>query len=197
MTILKRRVNVTSWALLGACLPMAVLAARAWEPPQSAERPQSVTEISPIEDEATALSGPAGITPLSRLVDTRERPLFHVSRRPVPEALQSASPPPEEGAEAFRLVGVTVAGDTKVALLRRVSDGRVLRVREGQRIGAWRIVAIGADRLSLRGEGGTRELRLRFDRVGRSSPERRPADSFRPAAVEASESSVEDGDGAS
>jgi hypothetical protein len=101
------------------------------------------------------------------LRDMTERPLFAPSRRPPPAPAPRATEPAFVAAPAppptpdFTLLGIIRDGDRAIVLLRSRSDGRNLRVEDGDMIGGWEIAAVGAASVRLkRGDGAAHELRL-------------------------------------
>jgi hypothetical protein len=61
-------------------------------------------------------------------------PLFRPAQAPAP-------PGPAVG-ESFALVGLTGAGDVRIALLRDAADQQSFRVREGESVREWRVAEI-------------------------------------------------------
>ncbi|GJD96619.1 hypothetical protein OCOJLMKI_3842 [Methylobacterium iners] len=76
-------------------------------------------------------------------------------------------PPPD-----LRLVGVIAGADRAVAILRRQAGGPALNLKVGDTVDAWRVDAIGPDRVSLR--NGNREKTYRLFSVG-GLPSQQPA----------------------
>jgi hypothetical protein len=76
-------------------------------------------------------------------------------------------PPPD-----LRLVGVVAGADRAVAILRRQMGGPSLNLKVGDTVDAWRVDAIGPDRVSLR--DGDREKTYRLFSVG-GLPSQQPA----------------------
>jgi general secretion pathway protein N len=73
------------------------------------------------------------------------RPLFTPTRRPAPEA------PPQAAVVRgqFILLGTTVAGQTRIALLREKSSGRIHRVESGASVNGIRISQINPESVTL------------------------------------------------
>ncbi len=86
--------------------------------------------------------------------DTVARPLFIATRRPAPEA-----PAVQGGAMVkgqFILQGVTIVGETRIALLREKSSGRTHRVERGKDINGITLASVDPDRVVL-AQGPDRE----------------------------------------
>ncbi len=108
-----------------------------------------------------ANKGLVPMPPIETFDEVVERPLFFRSRRP-PDP--DAAPPPEAAPTPkadFVLTGlVIVAGKERLALLQPAGSKTVERVRQGQEIEGWRVVAIHADRVVLKRGETVREIRL-------------------------------------
>jgi hypothetical protein len=88
------------------------------------------------------------------------RPLFSATRRPVP---LGGDPAPAATAQATppRLAGTVITGlHNRVALLAVASAEKLLVVREGDTVGAYRIVQIGAGEVVAESPGGPVTLRM-------------------------------------
>jgi hypothetical protein len=78
--------------------------------------------------------------------DVLERPLFHPSRRRVPDpepASPEPAPPraaPRDGLDGWILVGLIDLGERTVALLRQGANGPVQTLRTGDQLGEWTLV---------------------------------------------------------
>lgn len=103
-------------------------------------------------------SHPLAALSLDSLAATRERPLFSPTRRPpapppAPVAAAAAPPPPPPPAPpeppALTFFGVVAEGDGARALVRVGAENESLRVRVGDRIGAWAVSDIDRRRLVL------------------------------------------------
>ena len=80
--------------------------------------------------------------PTSQLADMLERPLFYVDRRlPEPKAVAAAPLTPLR----LQLEGVALAGGSRVAVLRKLSDNRLIQLAEGMSHDGWTLEAIMAD----------------------------------------------------
>jgi general secretion pathway protein N len=102
----------------------------------------------PHRDAAAQGGNPLWMIPLSALTATRERPLFSVSRRPPPTAVEAAAPPPRAPdpapsapalpeRPALTLIGTIVSPSTSVAMLRDTATQAVTRLRDGEATSGW------------------------------------------------------------
>jgi hypothetical protein len=81
------------------------------------------------------------------------RPLFTPTRRPAP----AAAPPSTYTPGQFILQGVIVAGNTKTAMLREKSSGRIHRVETGREINGIKVAEIDREAVTLT-QGVDREV---------------------------------------
>ena len=80
--------------------------------------------------------------PTSQLADMLERPLFYVDRQlPEPKAAAVAPPTPLR----LKLEGVALAGGSRVAVLRKLSDNRLIQLAEGMSHESWTLDTIESD----------------------------------------------------
>jgi hypothetical protein len=98
------------------------------------------------------------------LEDTTARPLFSPSRRPF-VVTEEAEPEPAAGRvlPALQLIGVLITADQRAALVQAEDAPAPSWVREGAAIGGWRIEAIEASRVRLRGDDQLEIVELRPD----------------------------------
>jgi hypothetical protein len=93
------------------------------------------------------------------------RPLFAPSRRPPepPSEPAEATPaPPPPSPLAATLIGVTIAGAERAALV--ATHGTQRWLREGQELDGWQVLTIAPDRVRFRRGDEEALLRLRRDR---------------------------------
>src|SRR5687768_5694158 len=76
------------------------------------------------------------------------RPLFVPSRRPAPTAPPVAVATMPKG--TLTLQGVTIAGNTRIAMLREKQSGRIHRVEQGKVVNGMSVAQVDADRVVLR-----------------------------------------------
>jgi hypothetical protein len=111
-------------------------------------------DISP-----TSLPEPFIAPPLSEFTEIEKRPLFVAERRPFKEESKIAEAPPAPRAPpGLTLVGVIVDGKRRIAIARM--GGRSVSLRMGSSIEGWSVVAMEADRIALKSDEETHEIRL-------------------------------------
>jgi hypothetical protein len=99
------------------------------------------------------------------------RPLFLATRRPAPEA------PVQQGSMVkgqFILQGVTISGDTRIALLREKTSGRTLRVERGKEVNGVTLASVDPDRVVLALGGDREELVLTVQKGPAPPPQPMP-----------------------
>jgi hypothetical protein len=125
----------------------------------------SKASAGPIMDTVTdvgmpAFSGnPVAQVPLDRLSDTRNRPLFSLSRRPLaPPAppihpamtpVEQASPPPSLSPPGVALFGIVLGAQGARAFIATGPGDRIMGVRPGDDVSGWTVTAITERRLVL------------------------------------------------
>jgi hypothetical protein len=114
--------------------------------------------------EARLLPPLAAATPESAYPETAARPLWIPTRRPAPTV---ATGPQQSFARGqFVLQGVTIAGATRIALLKEKASGRVHRVELGRDVNGLHLAEVEPERVTLT-QGGEREvIDLRVERPG-------------------------------
>jgi hypothetical protein len=105
--------------------------------------------------EAKLLPPVVAMAPEQAYPETTARPLFLPTRRPAPEAKAEERKTFVQG--QFVLQGVTVAGDTRIALLREKSNGRIHRVERGREVNGIQVVEIQPEVVTL-AMGGEKEV---------------------------------------
>lgn len=125
----------SAWLILGIAVALGLIALP-WLLPLGNSSRAPVTITAPASLPALAVRLPA----LDALPETRQRPLFSPDRK----AIVSASPV-ETGPN--RLVGIVGASGARRAMVR--GAGGVRMVGAGDRLEAWTVQAIEADRLVL------------------------------------------------
>ena len=88
-----------------------------------------------------------------------ERPLFHASRRPVP---QDADDTPALAAAEVRnltLIGILISPETKLAIFQDKGP-QALRLEAGATVGKWSLAEVRADGVTLRRGGETHVISL-------------------------------------
>lgn len=96
--------------------------------------------------------------------ETVNRPLWIPTRRPAPAAV--AAPAASFPKGQYTLQGVIVAGDTRVAMLREKTSGRIHRVEKGRDVNGIQVAEVETESVTL-AQGDEREvIELRVQRPG-------------------------------
>jgi hypothetical protein len=88
--------------------------------------------------DAKLLPPVVAVAPEQAYPEVPARPLFTPTRRPAPEAV--AQPTVVRG--QYVLLGITVAGNTRIAILREKASGRIVRVEKGKDIGNIKVSSV-------------------------------------------------------
>ena len=97
--------------------------------------------------EAKLLPPMVATAPEQAYPETTARPLFSPTRRPAPAAVAVAQPTMQRG--QFVLLGVTMAGETRIAMLRERSNGRIHRAEKGREINGLKVAEIEREAVTL------------------------------------------------
>ena len=172
MDALKRHPLISALAIVAAAL-LAVLALEYGAGASLRERLGASGTSRPAVVETKLLPPVAMVNPETEYAETANRPLFTPTRRPAPAAAQaSATPAMNKG--QFTLTGVTIVGETKIALLREKSSGRVVRVEQGKDVNGITVAKIEPDRVTLT-QGGDQEVVAMLVSKGAPPPTAPPA----------------------
>ena len=87
------------------------------------------------------------VAPEQAYPETAARPLFAPTRRPAPAVVATAQPAIQRN--QFQLLGVTIAGNTRIAMLRERSSGRLHRVETGRDLNGMRVAEIQPEAVTL------------------------------------------------
>lgn len=79
--------------------------------------------------------------------ETAARPIFTPTRRPAPEAVVAQQPTFQRN--QFVLLGVTIAGPTRIAMLRERASGRLHRIEQGGSINNIKVAEVKPDSVTL------------------------------------------------
>ena len=150
--------------LIGANLLMAlVVSAQLLLPAQPGAANAATTD-----DEQTALPefGDTGVAapPMAQLVDMMERPLFFPDRR-MPEPEVEEAPPPPVAPLRLKLEGIAIAGGSRVAVLRNLSDNGLVQLAEGEAHGGWTLDEISSNSAKF-SRNGAQSTELLLDPAG-------------------------------
>jgi hypothetical protein len=146
--------------LIGACAVLATLAAAPWLDNPRAASPGSV------HPQAVAVPGPeAGerrLPPLDQLTQTRDRPIFFAGRRdgPPPAPPSVLAPPPASALARYRITGVAISGEGRLAMAKDLGTGRLLTLREGETLEGWMVESVTLEHLVLRSGEQRRAVRV-------------------------------------
>jgi general secretion pathway protein N len=121
------------------------------------ERLEPAAAPAPLVPDAPIKSNPLWSIPLSALSETRDRPLFNVSRRPSPETVVATpalnptvnSKPTELEGPPFALIGTILSSEARVALLLDQATSHVTQVRQGKTDSGWTALRVGARSIVL------------------------------------------------
>jgi len=100
------------------------------------------------------------------LSEVADRPVFNPSRRRIelpPQPTMAASAPVKPPAPPFppiEVLGLAQSSRTAVAVLRVMSEGKVVMLREGEALQGWIVSAIDADRVRFERDGEQKEFRM-------------------------------------
>ena len=100
----------------------------------------------------------AAVSPEQAYSQTTARPLFTPTRRPAPPVDVAQAPAFVKG--QFVLVGVTIAGDTRIAMLREKANGRIHRVEKGREVNGIKVGEIQPEAVTMTQAGDSEVLAL-------------------------------------
>lgn len=140
---LRRNPMVALLAVVGALLA-AVLAVEFYTGGPNL-RPAGGRRAVPAE--AKLLPPLVATAPEQAYPEIATRPLFAPTRRPAPPAVVAAQPTIQRN--QFVLMGVIMAGDTRIAMLREKSSGRLVRVQRGGEVNGMKVTSIEREAVTL------------------------------------------------
>lgn len=112
--------------------------------------------------------------------ETSARPLFTPTRRLAPEAVATQQPTFQRG--QFVLLGVTIAGDTRIAMLREKSSGRLHRIARGGEVNGIKVAAVEPESVTLAMGAEQESLPLTVQRPGAPGQPAQPGQPVIPPA---------------
>ena len=158
-----RGLGVLGGSLLASCLGLAVVLAVQLSTPRPEVATDSASPPETAPTEGAVAAAPAAATlalePLDKFREVVERPVFHASRRPVP---QDADDAPAVAAVELRnltLIGILISPETKLAIFHDKS-AQALRLEAGATVGKWSVAEVRADGVTLRRGGETHVIPL-------------------------------------
>ena len=163
-------------ALALACVVLAAVVAAELIALGRASKPAPAARGAPAP--VKLLPQVAAVAPEAAYPETAARPLWIPTRRPAPPPV-AAQPSFARG--QFILQGVTIAGATRIALLKEKASGRIHRVEKGRDLNGLQVAEVEAERVVL-AQGAEREvLDLSVQRPG--APTGGPTPAPPPAGV--------------
>ena len=157
--------NVRAAPLIILCLVFAVLAVLPWGYAIGTRLYGEIQADAGLDDDTVVerVQLPTLLMP-ARLQDysqTVSRPLFVASRRPssTVNAPVAAQPGQKLLLERYPVVGVVVAGDRRIVLIRTGQSDKVVRLQQGEMLDGWSITEIAHGRIVLE-KAGAEEIFL-------------------------------------
>lgn len=172
-----KRVAVLAWCVVlgcgaaGAAVPLGeALPDQTVEPPALELRAApAAPSTNPIRNSEIRSGNPLWSIPLSALVETRNRPIFSPSRRPIPAAVTNVpappppptqSPPPPDEPLSLTLVGTISNGTEGIAIVMEPSSRDILRLRLGEAYRGWTLSAVRGREATLEKGSAVQSLAL-------------------------------------
>ena len=124
-------------------------------PPQRIDQPAALLPVPPLPDEPDF-----ALAPLQAYLEVLERPLFASNRRPPAQAEPIVTPEQPLG---LALSGTVVSDQGRFALVRSTEGGAIRRLKIGDQVSGWTLVAVEASRVTFRRQGDERQLTMAFD----------------------------------
>ena len=144
-------------------------------------RPAATPARKVVASEAKLLPSLAAVSPDAAYPEVGARPLWIPTRRPAPAPAATAQQAFTRG--QFILQGVTIAGSTRIAMLKEKASGRMHRVELGREVNGLHMAEVEPERVTLT-QGGEREvIELRVQRAGAASPGSSPQPPSSPVAA--------------
>lgn len=143
--------------LLGAVLAVEISTGGPVPPPGAARRA--------VPAEAKLLPPMVAMAPEQAYPETAARPLFVPTRRPAPAVVATPQQPTIQRNQ-FVLLGVTIAGETRIAMLRERTSGRLHRVEKGRDINGMKVAEIQPEMVTLAIGGEQEQLSLNVQKPG-------------------------------
>ncbi|MGE5097629.1 MAG: hypothetical protein ACM3SO_21005, partial [Betaproteobacteria bacterium] len=150
--LLRRRPLIAGLAVLGTAL--AVLLAF-----EIVDASRSTIPAGPVKPampaSAKLLPATVAVAPEQAYPEVVARPLFTPTRRPAPPQAVAAAQAFNRG--QFQLLGVIMAGNSKTAMLREKSNGKIHRVEQGREVNGIKVASIDREAVTL-AQGGETEV---------------------------------------
>lgn len=173
-----RIAKLNTLSLGSLTLSLGLCATALW--PQAS--PEYLAQVPPLGSPAVVEA--RQLKPLAAFSETTARPLFIPGRRPLPppasaepstvRAPEPAPAPPPQ----LTILGIVGEPPHRVAIA-RLSDGKTIRLKEGQEIDRWRIVHIHPDRVVLSLGDAQREFGFPISQAAGSGTRPAPGQTIR------------------
>jgi hypothetical protein len=156
MSALLKRYPLASALAILAIVLVAVLALEVASGASIAQRLSGGASSRPAVIQTKLLPTIAAANPEQEYSEFAGRPLFTPTRRPAPPQAVAGGPATMAKGQ-FTLAGVTIAGETRIALLREKSSGRTVRVEQGKEVNGITVAKIEPDQVTL-AQAGDQEV---------------------------------------
>ena len=151
MDWLRRNPLVAALSVAAAALAL-IVAVELWSGLRPAPDPQPPRAAAAAD---AKLLPPLALAPAEQAYpEVAARPLWVPTRRPAPQAAVAGAPAFKR--DQFVLQGVTIAGNTRIALLRDKASGKVHRVASGDEVNGLKLVEVKPEAVTL-AQGDDRE----------------------------------------
>jgi len=143
--------------LWGIAMLLAGIAAAPWleTPPAADVKPGSVTAPPAVE---LNFNDPG---PLESYDALMQRPVFVASRRPsITPDIRSGGAGEVLLLDRYPIVGVIIAGEQRLVLIRKAAGDTVSRIRQGTELDGWTLTEVSQERLVLEMAGTRKEVPL-------------------------------------
>ena len=159
--ILRRRPLLAALAVLAAALAVLLVLEV-----NEVSRPQIPAEASKpaAPPDAKLLPAATRVAAEQAYPETVTRPLFIPTRRPAPP-VPTAAAAPQFVRGQFQLLGVIMAGNTKIAMLREKSTGKIHRVAQGGDVNGVKVATIERDTVTLSQSGETESVPMQVQKL--------------------------------
>jgi len=159
--ILRRRPLLAALAVLTVALAVLLVLEV-----NEVSRPQIPTEASKpaTPPDAKLLPAATRLAAEQAYPETVTRPLFIPTRRPAPP-VPTAAAAPQFVRGQFQLLGVIMAGNTKIAMLREKSTGKIHRVAQGGDVNGVKVATIERDTVTLSQSGETESVPMQVQKL--------------------------------
>lgn len=152
MDFVRRQPLMTALAAIAVVLLVAIVVEAQLGPRLLAQAPPSRKAAS---TEVKLVPPVAAVAPEQAYPQMTARPLFTPTRRPAPAVEVAQAQAFQKG--QFVLLGVTIAGNTRIAMLREKANGRLHRLAKGEEVNGIKVAEIDPDSVKMT-QGGDSEV---------------------------------------